>query len=71
MSEHLTPEKLRRLARYQLRGEELVEALNHLESCAECRSKMPKPTAAEIIERLMLEDDGSEDKRAENNSNMQ
>ena len=40
MKEHLTAEEVELLNKRQLRGKGLVKALTHLESCAECRSKI-------------------------------
>ena len=61
MSEHLSPDQLERFSKYQLKGAELLMALDHIEDCADCRQKVTSPTKAELIETLFGEPDFSSD----------
>jgi hypothetical protein len=55
--EHLSPDRIEKLSKYQLRGADLVASLKHLEVCEKCRSRIRKPTKAEILARLLPDDD--------------
>jgi len=52
MKNCLPEETIELLSARSLRGKELVEALRHLETCADCRSKVRMPIKEEILKRL-------------------
>jgi len=66
-TEHIPAASLDKLERYELGGQELVKWLEHLETCAECRGKMHKPSVKQIIERLEADEIESEVSKIEVN----
>lgn len=52
MTEHLSLDQLGRLSQHQIKGVELLDALDHVEECEECRQKIESPTKAEILTSL-------------------
>lgn len=62
---HIPAEKLEKLGNYELTGPELVESLEHLETCAECREKIKKPSVEQLTDRLRTKEAKIEANRTE------
>lgn len=52
MKNCLSQETIELLSDRNLRGARFVEALKHLETCADCRARVRMPTKEEILRRL-------------------
>lgn len=60
MTEHIPAGELEKLGSYEVYGRELLKCLEHLEACAECRAKMPKPSVEQITRRLLADEPENE-----------
>lgn len=52
MTRHLSQEIFEQLEKRQLKGEALVNAVLHLNSCPECRSKLPPLEKKEMLKNI-------------------
>lgn len=55
MTGHLPPEQIERLGNYELKGEELLTALTHIEECEECRLQTRSPSKEELVDHIFGE----------------
>lgn len=67
MNEHLSREDFGRLAARRLKGAELLAALDHLEECGDCRSRVKSPTTSELLEIIFGDEDASDEECSSTN----
>ena len=60
MSQHLSPEILKRFLHDQLSGVESVSVLLHLERCAECSQLILQPHSDEVMAIFLVEKDAED-----------
>ena len=61
MEKHPPPRKLEMLLKRQLKGDELVGILRHLEKCDYCFNNLPPQDPLEVLQRLLANDDEFDD----------
>lgn len=67
-TKHLSDETLLLLSEGKLRGDPLLEALLHIETCDYCFERQPEQTAEEILRQLLTGDDEESDPKIDNPS---